>query len=202
LNRFIGLIIGVLIAIHFSAPTVQGGSEGWEERFFKANEAYKAGDFKEAIQGYEGLIRSGIVDGHIYYNLGNAYFRLNRLGHAILNYEKARLLMPRDADLLFNLSQARGKIQDAIPPSQGFMAGAFFWLEALSLQEAFWAFAALNVLFWTILLVRLFKRSDWTYYFLLVMIISWLISGLSFGADLKSCFKVFHGSVDGQNNMP
>jgi len=177
----IWLVIAILITVFSLTPMAQAQIEAWDELFFKANEAYKKGDFEEAAKGYNGLIRPGHVNGHIYYNLGNAYFRLNRLGHAILNYERAHLLMPREADLNFNLSQARGQIQDAIPTSQGFMGMTFFWLESLSLQEVFWGFAFVNVLFWAILLVRLFLRSDWTYYLFLILIIFWLISGLSLG---------------------
>ncbi len=174
-------LTAVLITFLSLAPTAQAQNEAWEELFFKANEAYKESDFERAVKGYNELIRSGRANGHIYYNLGNACFRLNRLGHAILNYERARLLMPRDADLAFNLSQARGQLQDAIPSSQGLMDIAFFRLESLSLQEASLGFAVVNILFWAILIVRLFPRSDWTYYLFLILLIFWLISGLSFG---------------------
>jgi hypothetical protein len=40
---------------------------------------------------------------------GKAFYRLGDLGRAILFYERARLLLPRDDDLLFNLSHARNK---------------------------------------------------------------------------------------------
>jgi tetratricopeptide (TPR) repeat protein len=180
-RRSIWHIIAISIALFSSASPAHAQTEAWDAVFFKANEAYKKGDFEEAAKRYNALIRSGHANGHIYYNLGNAYFRQNRLGHAILNYERARLLMPRDADLNFNLSQAYGQIQDAIPKSRGFISMTFFWLESLSLQEVFWGFAFVNVLFWAVLLVRFFWRSDWTYYLFLILIIFWLISGLSFG---------------------
>ena len=66
-----------------------------EEGFYRANAAYKEGRYPEAIQGYRDLIASGHAGGHLYYNLGNAYFRSGALGPAILNYERARLLIPR-----------------------------------------------------------------------------------------------------------
>ena len=149
--------------------------------FFKANQAFKQGHYQEAIDGYEQLVSAGHESGHIYYNLGNGYFRLNRLGQAILNYERARLLMPRDADLNFNLSHARDQILDAVPESQGFSRMAFFWLDSLSLHELFWSFAILNILFWAILLTRLFHRSEWNYYLSVVLVVLWLIWGISFG---------------------
>jgi uncharacterized protein YgiM (DUF1202 family) len=58
---------------------------------------------------------------------------------------------------------------------------AFFWLDSLSLQEVFWGFGILNVLFWGILLIRLFHHSEWNYYLSLVFLVLWLIGGTSFG---------------------
>jgi tetratricopeptide (TPR) repeat protein len=159
----------------------EAGTNGWEEIFFKANQSYGEGRFEDAIRGYEQLIRSGHRSGHLYYNLGNAYFRREQLGPAILNYERAYLLMPRDEDLNFNLSHARDQMRDAIPQSEGFFQMAFFWLDSLSMEEMFWAVALLNVFFWGILFVRLFHRMEWTYYLFLILLIFWLIGGTSFG---------------------
>jgi hypothetical protein len=48
-----------------------------------------------------------VESGNLYFNLGNAYLKTNDVGHAVLNYERARRLIPRDADLHANLSFAR-----------------------------------------------------------------------------------------------
>ena len=59
-----------------------------------------------------------------------------------------RLLLPRDADLAFNLGHAREQIRDVIPEAESFVGTAFFWLGSLTLAEFFWCFAVANVLFW------------------------------------------------------
>src|SRR5262249_60434838 len=46
------------------------------------------GYYQQAIAGYEQLVAAGIHNAKLYYNLGNAYFRLNDLGHAILHYRR------------------------------------------------------------------------------------------------------------------
>jgi len=46
----------------------------------------------------------------VYYNLGNACFRQGKLGFAILNYEQARRLAPRDPDILANLRFAEQRL--------------------------------------------------------------------------------------------
>lgn len=152
-----------------------------EELFFKANQAYKEGRFQEAVNGYRRLIESGRENAELFYNLGNAYFRLKQLGRAILNYERARVLIPRDADLNFNLGLARDEMQDAVSESQDLISTTFFWLESFNLSEVLWGFAILNLVFWSILVARLFLRAEWLFYAFLAVLVFWLIAGASFG---------------------
>lgn len=171
----------VLPAAGFLFVAVAWAGTNPEEAFFKANQAYREGRFQEAIAGYLDLIRSGCKRGAVYYNLGNAYLKADRLGYAIWAYERALLLTPRDPDLRFNLSHARDQTRDALGDAGGFLETLFFWLRSFSLQELFWAFAGLNGFFWSLLLIRLFKRSEWVYYLLLVFMCLWCVAGLSFG---------------------
>ena len=60
--------------------------------FAKANQEYADRNFKEAIDGYGQLVRSGQWSANLFYDLGNAYFRAQDFGHAILNYERALAL--------------------------------------------------------------------------------------------------------------
>ncbi len=75
--------------------------------FDKANQQFQAGDFAAAALAYEQILTTDGPRAAVYYNLGNCYQRLARYGHAILAYERARLLSPRDQDLLANLILAR-----------------------------------------------------------------------------------------------
>ena len=179
--RFAGITFGLLAAVCLLAVTGEANTNGWEELFFRANQAYKGGRFQEAIDGYGRLLDSGHENGHLYYNLGNAHFRLNQIGQAILNYERAHRLMPRDADLNFNLGYARDQTQDAISQPKGLIETTFFWLYTITLHEVFWGFAVVNLLFWAVLLVRLFRPSEWTYYASLILLVLWLIGGTSLG---------------------
>ena len=173
-------LIVVLLVIAFLC-NVEAGEGKREEVFFEANRAYKEGRFSDAVKGYEQLIRSGHCGGHIYYNLGNAYFRLDQVGKAVLNYERAKVLLPRDADLIFNLRYAADQRKDAISKDRNLIKTTFFWLDWLTLGEFLWAFAITNVVFWSILLARLFFSHEWSYYLFLIFLAFWLISGVSFG---------------------
>jgi hypothetical protein len=75
--------------------------------FEDANRKFEAGDFAGAAEAYENLIESEGPRAALFYNLGNSYQKLGKLGPSILAYERARLLTPRDPDLHANLTLAR-----------------------------------------------------------------------------------------------
>src|SRR5580704_15983420 len=83
--------------------------------FKAANQLYNAGKFAEAAAAYEKIEPK---TAHVYYNLGNACFRQNKLGLAVLNYARARQLAPRDPDILANLkfAQQRLGVEDVNTP--------------------------------------------------------------------------------------
>ncbi len=68
-----------------------------------ANSLFAAGQYSESIQIFQQLIDQGVQESFIFYNLGNAYYRLGDYGRAILNYRRAAQLNPRDADIKANL---------------------------------------------------------------------------------------------------
>ena len=79
-----------------------------------ANKEYSEGLYNNAIESYMSLVDSGYESPKLFYNLGNAYFKINEMAPAILYYEKAKTLDPNDRDINFNLNIARSKIPDKI----------------------------------------------------------------------------------------
>lgn len=75
--------------------------------FYAANYRYENRDYEKAIEGYVAIIDRGLESGNLYYNVGNAFLKLKKLGYAILCYEKAGRLIPQDGDLKSNLAYAR-----------------------------------------------------------------------------------------------
>lgn len=80
-----------------------------------ADDEYKKGHYQQAIKDYEELLKKG-PSVELYYNLGNSYYRTDNITRAVLNYERALLLAPGDADIRFNLQMARSKTIDKITP--------------------------------------------------------------------------------------
>ncbi|MBT8297690.1 MAG: tetratricopeptide repeat protein [Maribacter sp.] len=85
-----------------------------EALFNRATDSYNNGDYQKAIENYSEIIENGQHSAELYYNLGNAYYKLNQIAPSIYYYEKALLLSPNDEEIKNNLSYARNMTLDAI----------------------------------------------------------------------------------------
>ena len=88
-----------------------GGTTDLIER---ATHAYDRGRVEEASAVYQRLIERHGTTPNLLYNLANCQFRLGEPGQAIVLYERARRLNPRDSDIRENLNFVRGQI--GVPP--------------------------------------------------------------------------------------
>ena len=86
--------------------------------FNEANESYLKKDYEKSAELYENLIENGFVDSQTLYNLGNSYYRLNKIGQAVWAYRNAIKFSPRDDDIAHNLKIAEAQRIDRIvsPP--------------------------------------------------------------------------------------
>ena len=121
----------------------------------EADSAYAQGHYQQAARDYEALLKKG-VSTDLYYNLGNAYYRMDEMPRAVLNYERALLLSPGDADVRFNLQMARSKTVDKITPeSEMFFVTWYHSLINLTSVDG-WAQMALIALAVAIVLALLY----------------------------------------------
>ena len=87
----------------FFAVSSSFGAPTWEA----ANEAYQNGKYEEAKVDYLQLADMHEYSADLFYNLGNAWFKLGDQGRAILNYQRALVLNPR-------LDEAKSNLQTAL----------------------------------------------------------------------------------------
>jgi len=120
--------------------------------FFRANNSYREEKYAAAVQDYEQLVSSGLRSANVFYNLGNAYLRTGNKGKAILYYERAFRIRPRDADIRANLRFARTLVEDDTEQSsERWYKQAFFFLQGfMSTSEM--TFVA-SVLYFVIMLL-------------------------------------------------
>jgi hypothetical protein len=109
-------------------------------------EAYRQGRYAQAAESYAAVARAGVESGPLFYNLGNAYFRVGETGQAIRYYEKARRLLPSDPRIAHNLDMARSRAEAPVrsvaqggvirlvrawPAEMLFLLGALLWAGGL-----------------------------------------------------------------------
>lgn len=85
-----------------------------EALFNRATEVYNKGDYVKAIEYYQQILKNGKHSGELYFNLGNAHYKLNQVAPSIYYYEKALLLKPEDPEIKNNLGFAQNMRLDAI----------------------------------------------------------------------------------------
>ena len=116
----------------------------------QGDSAYMRNDYASAIQIYESLLKKGEA-AEVYYNLGNSYYKADDIAKAILNYERALLLQPGNADIRANLEIARSKTIDKVVsvPDIFFVA----WVKSLTNCLSVDAWAKLGIVFFILLLI-------------------------------------------------
>ncbi|MCK5315853.1 MAG: tetratricopeptide repeat protein [Anaerolineales bacterium] len=190
------LIFTIFMGIFLFASLVAG--LGWLSRqdsvdiqaLSAADHLYEAGHYNEATKIYTQLIAQGVQSSAVYYNLGNAYYQQGDLGRAILNYQRAAHLDPRDKNIQLNLALARQEAVNLYPQELGGPLKTLADLTGkwLTINETAW----LVLSFWFVLGFLLIIRRQLRHagsrsgveYFLLLMLFIFLIGGLSFGSRI------------------
>src|SRR5689334_2685559 len=79
-NRFVSLRFAInrtfALVCCLTVATVSATFAQPIPEFAKANQDFAQGHFQDAITGYETLVRSGQWNANLFYDLGNAYFRM------------------------------------------------------------------------------------------------------------------------------
>ncbi|MBN2429980.1 MAG: tetratricopeptide repeat protein [Acidobacteria bacterium] len=153
MSRFVEhrmLLIGVYLGL--TVTMIAGGSEPdlsireWVEQ---GNWLYQEKRYDEAMSAYCQAERQGAHNADLYYNIGNAAFRLKRTGRAILYYERALWLDPGHDDARHNLSYVQQFLTDRIPETEASApARAWGWLiSQLGLTATGW----IGLVLWAVL---------------------------------------------------
>lgn len=111
-NEFFGklLLLFMMVFLSFSAFSQN------EKLFDQGKELYKNGKYQQAINSWMQILENGQTSSELYFNLGNAQYKLNQIGPSIYYYEKALQLSPNDSDIKTNLAFAENARIDAIEP--------------------------------------------------------------------------------------
>ncbi len=119
--------------------------------------------YRKAILHYDRLVASGVRNGKLYYDIGNAWFALDDMGRAILNYRRAALYDPSDRNLEQNLQFARSRRVNRIESTQRdrVFKTLFFIHYDVPTRVRFGIFLGSFVLLWAAAIVAVFHRRGW-----------------------------------------
>lgn len=82
-----------------------------QQQFEKANQLYRQKQYSEAAGIYQQLINEGYHQPQLFLNAGNAWYKANKTGLAIYNYEKALAKDPFNKSAIHNLSVANQRVE-------------------------------------------------------------------------------------------
>jgi len=179
------LVIILLLAVFCLNPV-----RAWDpdSTILTGNEHYVNNEFELAVSAYQSVVDSGYESAALYFNLGNACFKTNQLTLALVNYERALILDPRDKEILNNQELARSFLTDEIDVLPEFVIRKWYTSMVQMLRSDQWALISLVsfitalVLFLSYLFsgrIGIRKLSFWLAITLLVS------SGVSFGFSHK-----------------
>jgi tetratricopeptide (TPR) repeat protein len=173
---------GAAFAAGTPAPAIAGSAAA--QSFASGNAAYEAGDYSAAIDRWQEVAGAGIVHVDLYYNLGNAYFKSGDLGHAVLWYERALQLDPRNDDVRANLGVVHSMLRDQqLVAAHGGARGVLMgWHRKLSAEESVAVACLFYALFTLAALCLIFRRSRFVASF--YRLASWVSPGRLFGLGM------------------
>jgi tetratricopeptide (TPR) repeat protein len=180
------LLVGLVTAVSVLSPATVADMEAVST----ANQLYAVGHYAEAAKIYEQLIAQDVQNSVVFYNLGNAYYQQGDLGRAILNYQRAARLAPRDGDIRANLEMAREQAIELFPeeatgPINSLASVARNWLtlnETAVMALGLWFTLGFLLLAWRQLEDSTARRS--VRYALIVAVVLLTVTGLLLGSRL------------------
>ncbi|MCX6224313.1 MAG: tetratricopeptide repeat protein [Bacteroidia bacterium] len=136
------VLFGLVFTLLAGLPAA--GQSNMEQIVFdKANQLYLNGDYSSAREEYQKIINSGFESVELYYNLGNTFYKLGQIPSAILYYEKALILDPKDVDIRFNLDLANRLVVDKINPVNEFFLRKWIRTFAGIIKADAWGYISL-----------------------------------------------------------
>ncbi|HEC41450.1 MAG TPA: hypothetical protein ENI20_01300 [Bacteroides sp.] len=172
-----------IILLVFFIPMGMEGKD-FNDLLNKANQQYLDGQYELAVETYTSIVDSGYASGELFYNLGNAYYKSHDITMALVNYERAHILKPKDKDILHNLEVAREFVVDRIDILPEFFLKRA-WVGFVKTFDAdIWAVMSLLAFFLSLVLfltyffskrMKLRRATFWTAFLFMFLSLSALV---------------------------
>ena len=134
----------------------QNSADGW---FDQANAAYNSGNYEDAVVLYQNILNTEQESVPVYYNMGNAYYKMKEYPMSIYCYEKALKLDPSNEEVKANLEIANLAIVDKIEPvPESFIVRWWRSLRAMCSGDL-WAWCSVGAFALLLVFAFMFFRS-------------------------------------------
>ncbi|MCK7589329.1 tetratricopeptide repeat protein [Subsaxibacter sp. CAU 1640] len=133
-----------------------------ETLFEQGNKLYNDGNYEQAISKYEEILSNGKHSAELYFNLGNAHYKLDHIAPSIFYYEKALQLKPDDKEINGNIAFARNMTIDEVDtiPEVGFTKFVNNISKALAFES--WAYLSIGLVILFVVLFLIYYFADGT----------------------------------------
>ena len=198
-NKFLRFLMTFRGVIFIFLMIISNQSYSQNKLLFEQGKSlYKVEKYQEAITSWMKILDHEKHSSELYFNLGNAHYKLNNIGPSIYYFEKALLLSPNDRDIKNNLSFAENAQVDAIDPLPKTIF--YKWYHSISDLLTFdgWAYTSvfMVIVFVVCFLVYYFSYSEIIKRFFFV---SSTISIFFLGMSLSMAFSTYEDAI---NNNP
>jgi len=103
------VIIILILLLALPAFALQNNAT---KMFEEGNSLYNNKQYDQAIEKYKEILSGGAESAALYYNMGNSYYKIGKIGYAILYFERAKRLAPKDKEILNNLYFLQKKVKN------------------------------------------------------------------------------------------
>jgi tetratricopeptide (TPR) repeat protein len=149
-----------LIMILLFLFQIASEAKDFQDILKEGNRQYLDGQYELAVRTYQSIVDSGYASAELYYNLGNACYKSHDITMALVNYERAHILKPKDKDIQHNLEVAREFVTDRIEVLPEFFLKRAYVGFVKTFDADIWAFMSLStfILALSLLLIYFFSK--------------------------------------------
>ena len=147
----------ILIVIIYFAPIITYTQNDYEI-FDDGNTLYEEKKFEEAKNKYLNLYQRGIISKELFLNIGNSYFKMDSLPHAILFYEKGLKIAPGDIDLTHNLQHCNTLLKDKNAIKKSILINELIF-SFLGKSPNYWAYSSVILMLSACILFLFYRLS-------------------------------------------
>jgi len=169
--------------------------------FLHANEAYRNNDFGAAIQYYTDIVDQGNEGAILFYNLGNSYYKNGENAKAILWYERALRLDPRNEDIQHNLLFVRQKLLDKIDQMPELFISKLWDNMSKSMTSRSWAIVSIvsSFLFFMLITLLMLSKRQWvrmtSFFFGIIIFIALIFSVIFANKESKRAVTILEAII-------